>query len=224
MAKHYHKNPRIGTSEFLNQLEENIKELGDLSGITLDLNSDEIITGNQRSKVINLNECEKVITEEYKKPDNQGTVAIGYVIWNGIKLNYREVKWTEEQREKANITANSIQALWDESMLKGTEWNGVSGLENWNLPFVLELPPLLENNISGIAKTSNKYHDVKPLIFISFNLVQRQINVPEEEAKEFLSGIIEFTRQGGDKLQEFYDDIYRLSFDHMQEVLSNSKK
>lgn len=222
MTKEYHKNPRKITGDLLKQLESNLVELGDLSGITHDLNTDEIITGNQRSKVVKLDECETVITEQFKKPDKQGTIAIGYVLWNGFKLNYRQVRWNEEQREKANITANSITGLWDEEILKG-QWSGVAGLESWNLPFVLDLPPLIANNIEGIAKTSNKYHDVKPLIFISFNLVQRQINVSEEEAKEFLNGIIEFTRQGNDVLQSFYEEVYRLSFDRMQEVLNNSK-
>lgn len=49
--KQYGKNPRKITKKQLEQLKANIEELGDLSGIVHDLNSDEIISGNQRSKV-----------------------------------------------------------------------------------------------------------------------------------------------------------------------------
>jgi len=218
MAKEYHKNPRKITPELMAQLEANLKELGDLSGITHDLNTDEIITGNQRSKAINLDECEIEILEQFKKPDAQGTVARGFVNWDGQKLNYRQVRWDDDQREKANITANSITGIWDEEVLR-TMWDNVKGLEEWNLPFVLDIPPLLMNDIEGIAKTSNKYHDTKPLIFISFNLVQKQILVAEEEAKQFLNGIIDFTRDG-DALQDFFNEVYRLSFDLMQQKLN----
>jgi hypothetical protein len=221
MAKNYHKNARKITKEELEMIRQNISELGDISGIVHDLNSDEIIGGNQRSKVINFDKCEITFTEKFKKPDQWGTVAWGYVIWEGQRLSYRQVRWTKEQCEKANITANSLTGTWDEDMLKGDSWKDVPGIENWNLPFLLELPPLLANDIQNIAHTSNKYHDVKPLIFISFNLVQRQINVPEEEAKQFLNGIIELTKRG-EALQEFYNDVYHLAFDHMQETL-NSK-
>ena len=53
----YSKNPRKISESQLEQLKQNIQELGDLSGIVHDLNTDEIISGNQRSKVININEC-----------------------------------------------------------------------------------------------------------------------------------------------------------------------
>jgi hypothetical protein len=216
MAKEFSKNPRKITKELLEQLKVNIEELGDLSGITHDLNSDQIIAGNQRSKAINFNDCEVTLMEKPHEPDAQGTVALGYVLWNGQKLHYRQVKWTVEQCEKANITANSISGIWDEAMLKSPEWASVAGINDWNLPFVLDTPVLLGNDITGMAKTSNKYHDVKPLIFISFNLVQRQIDVPEVEAKKFLNGLIELTRL--DKLKEFYDGVYELAFNKMQEM------
>ena len=101
--KEYHKNPRRITPKQLEQLKANIQELGDLSGIVHDLNTDEIISGNQRSKVIDINKCEVVLTEKYDNPNPQGTVAWGYVVFEGQKLNYRQVRWDERQREKAGI-------------------------------------------------------------------------------------------------------------------------
>lgn len=116
--KFYNKNPRRITPKQLEQLKANIQELGDLSGIVHDLNTDEIISGNQRSKVIDINKCKVVITERYDTPNQQGTVAWGYVIFEGQKLNYRQVRWDERQREKANITANALGGDWDYDILE----------------------------------------------------------------------------------------------------------
>ncbi len=110
---YYHKNPRQITDKQFKQLQETLLELGDLSGIVHDLNSNEIISGNQRSRVFDINKCEVEITERYDKPDKQGTVAIGFVIWQGAKYNYRQVRWTERQCEKANIVANKGGGDWN---------------------------------------------------------------------------------------------------------------
>ena len=114
----YHKNPRVISAKELEELKANIELLGDLSGITHDLNTDEIITGNQRSKIINVNECEKEIMEEYAEPDKQGTVAWGYIIWNGQRLNYRQVRWNESQRKQACISANKMGGKFDYQILE----------------------------------------------------------------------------------------------------------
>lgn len=91
--KEYHKNPRRITPAELEQLRQNMAELGDLSGIVHDLNTDEIISGNQRSKVIDINNCNVVITGRYEEPNEQGTVALGYVEWGGQRFNYRQGCW-----------------------------------------------------------------------------------------------------------------------------------
>lgn len=113
----YSKNPRKISEAQLEQLKQNIKELGDLSGIVHDLNTDEIISGNQRSKVININECEIEIVKKYDKPNEQGTIAFGFVIFENQRLNYRQVRWNEKQREKACITANALGGEWDYKIL-----------------------------------------------------------------------------------------------------------
>lgn len=135
----YSKNPRKITDAQLEQLKSNIKELGDLSGIVHDLNTDEIISGNQRSKVININECEIEIVKKYDKPNEQGTIAFGFVIFENQRLNYRQVRWNEKQREKACITANALggefdykilQSEFDTELLKG--W-GIEDIDNHRL-------------------------------------------------------------------------------------------
>lgn len=129
--KEYSKNPRRITSKQLEQLKANIQELGDLSGIVHDLNTDEIISGNQRSKVIDINKCEVVLTEKYDSPNPQGTVAWGYVIFEGQKMNYRQVRWDDRQREKANITANSLGGEFDYTILK--EKFDINLVREWNI-------------------------------------------------------------------------------------------
>lgn len=131
-VKEYHKNPRHITDDRKRELEKNMLELGDISGIVHDLNTGEIISGNQRSKIINLEECEVVISEEYKEPTKQGTVAIGHVIWQEQKFNYRAVRWNDAQREKANITANALTGYWSHEIL-AEEWQDVDLLK-WGIP------------------------------------------------------------------------------------------
>lgn len=122
--KEFAKNPRKISAYELKQLALNIKELGDLSGITIDVSTNEIITGNQRAKAIDIEKCEFITSEEFKKPDNQGTVAIGSLITEGgVRMTFRKVKWNQKQRDKANITANKLGGEWDWSILKSDDWD-----------------------------------------------------------------------------------------------------
>jgi hypothetical protein len=115
--KPYFKNPRQITKKQVGQLKDNLIELGDLSGIIHNIETDEIIGGNQRSKIIDIKNCEIEIVESYYEPTKTGTVAIGFVIWNGEKLNYRQVRWTAAQCEQANITANKLGGSFDFDIL-----------------------------------------------------------------------------------------------------------
>jgi hypothetical protein len=113
----YHKNPRQITVQQFENLERWLEELGDLSGVVHDLNSNQIIGGNQRGRVFEINECEIVLTEENDEPDEQGTVAIGYIVWKGYRYTYRQVRWIEHQCEMANIVANRAGGEWDHDIL-----------------------------------------------------------------------------------------------------------
>jgi len=113
----YHKNPRQITGKQYDDLAKWLLEFGDLSGIVHDLNSDEIISGNQRGRVFDINECEIVKVQEFDEPDAQGTVALGYVLWEGNRYGYRAVRWTERQCEQANVVANRAGGEWDFDIL-----------------------------------------------------------------------------------------------------------
>ena len=136
--RQYHKNPRQISKKQFAKLEESLKELGDLSGVVHDLNSDEIIGGNMRSRVFDIDQCEVQIVREYPEPDQWGTVAIGFVVWNGNTFSYRQVRWTPEQCERANLAANNIGGTWDMDVLPSwdratLEWAGFNEetLNDW---------------------------------------------------------------------------------------------
>ncbi|GAB4493330.1 MAG: hypothetical protein OHK0045_22610 [Raineya sp.] len=164
--KSYHKNPRQITEKQFNNLKQWLAELGDLSGIVHDLNSNELIGGNQRSRVMMQDKHEIVLTEIYKKPTNTGTVALGYVLWNGEKYNYRQVRWTPEQCEKANIIANKAGGTWDIDILANkfdlqslSSW----GFESWELHFANEEQDNQEEQEKNIQ--SNGYVIKSEIIF-----------------------------------------------------------
>lgn len=115
----YHKNPRKITEKMFVLLGETIKEFGDLSGIVLNIRTNEIIGGNQRTQFFKQNEkdCEIKITERFKTPTAQGTVAIGYIKFKGENFSYREVDWDEKQSDRANIAANKVGGFWDNDIL-----------------------------------------------------------------------------------------------------------
>lgn len=115
--KPYHKNPRKISQYQRAQLAQTLLELGDLSGVVHDLNSDEIIGGNQRSDVFDINDCEIEITQRLDAPDAQGTVAHGFIVWQGHRYAYRQVRWTPAQCEQANIVANKAGGDWDDEVL-----------------------------------------------------------------------------------------------------------
>ena len=110
------------------------------------MNSDEIIGGNQRSRVFDLNACGVVLTDILPEPDAQGTVAHGYVLWRGNKYAYRQVRWTARQCERANIVANKRGGTWDLDIL--ADRFEQDDLLAWGFePFELgqqEIPPTLD--------------------------------------------------------------------------------
>lgn len=117
--KAYHKNPRKISKEDFDLLASSLKEFGDLSGIIVNRTSGEVVGGNQRTNFFKQepDQCEIVILEEYETPKAAGTVAIGFVMYNGEKYGYREVEWDEKKEERANILANKVGGSWDFDIL-----------------------------------------------------------------------------------------------------------
>lgn len=184
--KNYSKNPRRITKAAFKNLSDSMLRLGDLSGIVHDLNSDQLIGGNQRGSVIKINECEIQLVEQYAEPDEQGTVAWGFVIWNGKKYNYRAVRWTEEQCEEANIQANKAGGTWNFDVLK-TEFN-IEKLQEWGfeqkefgagLPGAEDLQPGTDPGVPEIGKLNPKWNKKRTVRFLSIRSWRAQIRDKE---------------------------------------------
>jgi hypothetical protein len=115
--KEYHKNPRRLSEKQYANLQRDIHTLGDLGCIIHNLNTDEIISGNQRCKIIKPSKDNIELTESYDQPTRTGTVAIGYIQHDGERWPYRQVRWDEKTAERANIIANRAGGTWDFSIL-----------------------------------------------------------------------------------------------------------
>jgi hypothetical protein len=178
--KLYHKNPRQISKRQYAKLEESLKELGDLSSIVHDLNSDEIIGGNQRSRVFDINDCEVQIVKEYPQPDAQGTTALGFVVWNGAPFAYRQVRWTAEQCERANLAANNIGGTWEWQELSGwdkstLEWAGFDQdtLNDWGQNYS-NLKGLIESEAPATPSAENEEIPEQFAIMITCESEQEQ--------------------------------------------------
>ena len=118
--KKFNKNPRKITTSSKDKLQASLTDLGDLSGIVHNRKTDEIVGGNQRMAIFG-NDYEIVIDHQNDLPDEQGTVAIGRIVWEGNSYAYRLVDWDEETAKKANLAANISAGTWDYRILS-TEW------------------------------------------------------------------------------------------------------
>lgn len=110
-------NPRRLSNANRKKLEECLEEYGDLSGIVHDEDSDEIISGNQRASLIDIDNCHIELVKVYPKPTRTGTIAEGYVVFENERFNYRKVHWDYEKCQRAAIIANKVGGEWDEEIL-----------------------------------------------------------------------------------------------------------
>lgn len=131
-AKAFEHNPRTITPEGAGTLSASLQEFGDISGLTFNRQSGQWVGGNQRAELMELNGTDFKIQvfEEYKTPDEFGTVALGFVEWKGQKYFVRVVDWGPKTERRANIAANKLGGDWDFKILR----------EQWD--FVAELQPL----------------------------------------------------------------------------------
>ena len=109
-------NPRTITAAQLDRLKKALHEFGDLSGIIFNRRSGLLVGGHQRCKVIP-RDAPIEIVNRYDPASRTGTIADGYIIIDGERLNYREVDWDEEKEKTANIAANAHGGDWDEQKL-----------------------------------------------------------------------------------------------------------
>jgi len=99
-------NPRKITDEKLELLRRGMAAFGDLSGIVFNRTTQRLVGGHQRVKHFDPSSDVTIVTK-YDPPTQHGTVAEGYILYDGERWSYREVEWDDEQHEAAaNIAAN----------------------------------------------------------------------------------------------------------------------
>lgn len=112
-------NPRVMSASQIEILKENIANLGDLGGIVFNRRTGNLVGGHQRVKALKETapETEVVLEEQLAEPNEQGTVARGYILHDGEKFSYREVDWDQQTEKIANVAANNVHGGWDVSKL-----------------------------------------------------------------------------------------------------------
>src|SRR3990170_7532280 len=106
-------NPRTITDEQLKMLNKSLQTFGDLSGIVYNRRTGNLVGGHQRLKCLPTDA--KIKKKELKEKTKTGTVAQGFIIFDGgEKHTYREVDWDEATEKTANIAANKHGGEWDD--------------------------------------------------------------------------------------------------------------
>jgi hypothetical protein len=109
------ENPRTITDEQLAVLRAAMREFGDISGLIRNMTTGNLVGGHQRVKI--LGDLPVKVVRRYKQPTVQGTIAEGYVTFEGERFTYREVKWDIAKEKSAMIAANKLGGDWEKDKL-----------------------------------------------------------------------------------------------------------
>lgn len=109
------RNPRTISDPQLAALKAAMIEFGDLSGLIVNRTTLHTIGGHQRIKI--LGDLPVTINQRFDPPTKRGTVAEGFVEYNGERFVYREVVWTPTQEKAAMIAANKHGGDFETDML-----------------------------------------------------------------------------------------------------------
>ena len=179
--KPYKRNPRSITRKKFDRLTDTLDRLGDLGGIVHNLETDEIIGGNQRVKVFGEASSVEII-QTLDAPDAQGTVAHGFIVWHGNRYAYRQVRWDEATAAEANIRANIGAGDWDWGVI-ANEWP-TEQLKNFGMD-----DDLLESfwndarNLEELT-ASEKELDEKTETIKAFEMLRVLVSVPVDEGAD----------------------------------------
>ena len=125
------KNPRTLSQHDGKALAASMKEFGDLSAIVFNEQTQQLVGGHQRVEIMRkvLGGGKVLITQRFEQPDAVGTVALGYVIYDGRQFPYRAVSWDLGRELAANVAANRIQGEFNLDLLGELNYE-LSQLEN----------------------------------------------------------------------------------------------
>lgn len=127
-------NPRTITDQKRAMLKKALLKFGDLSGFVFNKKTKQLVGGHQRRDIFD-QEAVITIVKKFSRPSKTGTVAEGYVEFNGEKFSYREVYWDSRLEKAANIAANKGAGEWNMGQLN--EW--LKELSDFDLDFDLDL-------------------------------------------------------------------------------------
>jgi hypothetical protein len=114
------KNPRKPwTNDQLAGFRQSLLKFGDLGGIVRNLTTDQLIGGHKRVEAFRDAAAVQVVAAP-QDVDAQGTVAHGYVVVDGNRFAYREVRWSVDDEMAANLAANRWGAEWDWKLVADT--------------------------------------------------------------------------------------------------------
>lgn len=120
--KMFPDNPRIITDDELLRLGESMVEYGSLDGFVVNKSPGNyfnvIISGNQKSKHVDLSRAEIRIVEQHEEPTAAGTVAVGFAVYKGETFPYREVYWSDLKCQIANLRANNYGGHNDPTLMR----------------------------------------------------------------------------------------------------------
>jgi len=91
---------------------KSLAEFGDLGGIVRNVTTNQLIGGHKRVEAFKAGTSVKIHCDKQPE-DAHGTVAYGYVIVDGARFSYREVRWPLAKETAANLAANRWAAEWD---------------------------------------------------------------------------------------------------------------
>lgn len=111
------KNPRTISKEKLVMLKKSLAEFGDLSGVIRNVETDQLVGGHQRVSLFKEKDAKVIIERRFKNPTKTGTVAEGYIEFEGERFIYREVSWDETKEKAAIIAANKAAGEFELGVL-----------------------------------------------------------------------------------------------------------
>lgn len=114
-------NPRFITPGEALKLAETMGQFGSLDGIVVNvapgLYQGAVVSGNQKTRHIGVEAMQPVVTKRFKTATEAGTVAYGYIEYKSERFPYREVYWSDNKCEVANIVANNAGGHNDPNLL-----------------------------------------------------------------------------------------------------------
>lgn len=163
-------NPRKISDLAAQGLQFSLEEFGDLSGLTYNIRTGNLVTGHQRRAKLPSN---APIVDFAKAKDKNGTIGYGYVEAKDQRYHVRFVDWNEVKEKAANITANNdaISGEWTPDV--NVLLDEISGLTPDIYDSTL-LFKILDEDITPMEVENDEEtaeYDQTPLPFESYNYV-----------------------------------------------------